>query len=162
MRPRSEVRRAPAGRGAPGAPDRGGVRRLGEVRWRGDRPWARRLPELARGPRQWRGWAGGAEPLWCWRGVLAWWTAKCARGVSWLELLQSYRWAHQQEEVRLRGELRQLGQPNGGRPASPRGGERNRSELHRGISEVRRSVEAMRQREEDEIRDGMRRVGRRN
>ena len=82
VRPRSEVRRAPAGRGAPGAPDRGGVRRLGEVRWWGGGPWARRPPELARGPRQWCWGAGGAEPLWCWRGVLAWGTARCGLGCS--------------------------------------------------------------------------------
>ena len=88
---------------------------------------------------------------------------RCAREVRRLELLEEVRQEEvRQEEVRQSGELRQVGQPNGGRPASPRGGERNRSELHRGISEVRRSVEAMRQREEDEIRDGMRRIGRRN
>ena len=87
----------------------------------------------------------------------------CAREVSRLQLLLVRQEEVRQEEVRQSGELRQVGQPNGGRPASPGGGERNRSELHQGVSEeVRRSVEAMRQREEDEIRDGMRRIGRRN
>ena len=72
----------------------------------------------------------------------------CTREVSRLELLVAYRRAHQQEEVRLRGELRQVGQPNGGRPASPGGEERSRSELHRRVSEVRRPVEEVRRREE--------------
>ena len=72
----------------------------------------------------------------------------CAREVSRLELLVSQRGGDPQEGVRLREERRQVGQPNGGRPASPGGEERSRSELHRRVSEVRRPVEEVRRREE--------------
>ena len=67
----SKADASPAGVAAVASP-------AGEVRCWGGGPWARRPPELARGPRQWCWGAGGAEPLWCWRGVLAWWTPRGA------------------------------------------------------------------------------------